>query len=106
MRQFYGHLEKCILSAGKNHVRKIPLFFWGGGLGGGGECRFHFYGRADFSEKKSPVKNLFSVFWLRAQPWFASLQLDLCADKPGLASLTLSPRNFQRHNPEVIDSMY
>ena len=32
----------------KNHVRTIPLF-WGGGLGGG-ECRFYFYGRADFSE--------------------------------------------------------
>ena len=33
----------------KNHVRKIPLF-WGGVWGGGGECRFYFYGRADFSE--------------------------------------------------------
>ena len=32
----------------KNHVRKIPLF-WGGGVGGG-ECRFYFYGRADFSD--------------------------------------------------------
>ena len=31
-----------------NHVRKIPPFR-GGGLGGG-ECRFYFYGRADFSE--------------------------------------------------------
>ena len=26
---------------------KFPFF--GGGLGGGGECRFYFYGRADFS---------------------------------------------------------
>ena len=33
----------------KNHVRKTPLF-WGGFGGGGGECRFYFYGRADFSE--------------------------------------------------------
>ena len=32
----------------KNHVRKIPFFF--GGVWGGGECRFYFYGRADFSE--------------------------------------------------------
>ena len=31
---------------------KFPLFwagFWGGG---GGECRFYFYGRADFSDFK------------------------------------------------------
>ena len=34
----------------KNHVRKITLF-WGGFFGGGGgECRFYFYGRADFSD--------------------------------------------------------
>ena len=33
---------------------KFPLF--GGGVwGGGGECRFYFYGRADFSEKQ-PIK--------------------------------------------------
>ena len=32
---------------------KFP-FFWGGGFGGGGrECRFYFYGRADFSETLS-----------------------------------------------------
>ena len=29
---------------------KFP-FFGGGFWGGGGECRFYFYGRADFSEK-------------------------------------------------------
>ena len=46
----YGRLEKCVLSAGKTHVRKIPPFRGGGGLGGG-ECRFYFYGREDFSEK-------------------------------------------------------
>ena len=38
MRQFYGRLEKCVLSAGKTHVHKIPRFrggvFWV--LGGGG----------------------------------------------------------------------
>ena len=33
----------------KTHVHKI-LRFRGGALGGG-ECRFYFYGRADFSEK-------------------------------------------------------
>ena len=51
MRQFYGRLEKCFLSAGKTHVHKIPRFRGAGGyFGGGGECRFYFYGRADFSE--------------------------------------------------------
>ena len=43
----------------KNHVRKIPLF-GGGGVwgGGGGECRFYFYGRADFSELCSNSETL------------------------------------------------
>ena len=39
MRQFYGRLEKCVLSAGKSHVHKIPRSRGGGGyfgLGGGG----------------------------------------------------------------------
>ena len=40
----------------KSHVHKIPRFRGGGGIsgfarGGGGECRFYFYGREDFSEK-------------------------------------------------------
>ena len=43
---------KCVLSAGKSHVHKIPRFGGGGilGLGGGGKCRFYFYGRRDFSD--------------------------------------------------------
>ena len=38
MRQFYGRLEKCVLSAGKTHVHKIPRFrggIWGLGFRGG-----------------------------------------------------------------------
>ena len=52
MRQFYGRLEECVLSAGKTHVHKIPRFGGGGYFWVflGGECRFYFYGRADFSE--------------------------------------------------------
>ena len=44
MRQFYGRLEKCVLSAGKTHVHKIPRFRGGGilGLGGGGSADFIF----------------------------------------------------------------
>ena len=36
----------------KNNVHKIARFRGGGilGLGGGGECRFYFYGRAEFSD--------------------------------------------------------
>ena len=46
----------------KTHVHKIPRFRGGGyfGFWGGGECRFYFYGRADFSFKahcKTPSKN-------------------------------------------------
>ena len=43
----------------KNPVHKIPRFRGGGilGLGGGGECRFYFYGRADFSDLCSDAVN-------------------------------------------------
>ena len=52
MRQFYGRLEKCVLSAEKTMSIKIPRFRGGiWALGGGGECRFYFYGRTDFSER-------------------------------------------------------
>ena len=34
----------------KTHVHKIPPFM--GGVGGG-ECRFYFYGREDFSDSRS-----------------------------------------------------
>ena len=54
---FMDAWKKCVLSAGKTHVHKIPRVLGGGGevfwvSGGGGEeeCRFYFYGRADFSD--------------------------------------------------------
>ena len=34
VRQFYGHLEKCVLSAGETMSVKFPFF--GGGFAGGG----------------------------------------------------------------------
>ena len=51
MRQFYGCLEKCVLSAGKNRVHKIPRFRGGGGyfgFGGGGNADFVFMGARIF----------------------------------------------------------
>ena len=50
MRQFYGRLEKCVLSAGKTHVYKIPRFRGGGilGFGGGGSADFIFMGARIF----------------------------------------------------------
>ena len=45
----------------KNHVRKIPLFW-----GGGGKCRFYFYGRADFSEIRL---NIHLCVWCFAVGW-------------------------------------
>ena len=51
MRQFYGRLEKCVLSAGKTRVHKIPRFrggyfgFWGAG---GGSADFIFMGARIF----------------------------------------------------------
>ena len=52
MRQFYGRLEKCVLSAGKTHAHKIPRFLGGiWGFFGGGGVPILFYGRKDFSDK-------------------------------------------------------
>ena len=49
MRQFYGRLEKCVLSAGKTDVHKI-LRFRGGGYFGfwGGSADFIFMGARIF----------------------------------------------------------
>ena len=40
----------------KTYVHKIPRFGGGGFwvLGGGGKCRFYFYGRGDFSDELNP----------------------------------------------------
>ena len=61
--------EKCVLSAGKSHVHKIPrfrgrgdLWFWGG------KCRFYFYGREDFSEKRFSQREKKNSFLGEAQP--------------------------------------
>ena len=68
---FMGAWRKCVLSAGKIHVRKIPpvrVFFLGGG-----ECRFYFYGREDLSDyykNRSPritVRN-FQAIWRPRNP--------------------------------------
>ena len=63
VRQYYGRLEKCVLSAGKTHVHKIPRFrggvFWV--LGGGGW--FYFHGRADFSEIHTDQSLLHTFSW-------------------------------------------
>ena len=57
MRQFYGRLERCVLSAGKTHVHKIPRFRGGGGIwgfgGGGGSADFIFMGARIFLPEKS-----------------------------------------------------
>ena len=47
--------KKCVLSAGKTLPIKFCVLGGGGilGLGGGGKCRFYFYGREDFSEEKT-----------------------------------------------------
>ena len=77
LRQFYGRLEKCTLSAGKTQVHKIPRFGGGGvlGFGGaGGECRFYFYGREDFSDFLLMVEDRFVLFYLR----FPRPEIEFC----------------------------
>ena len=50
MRQFYGSLEKCVLSAGKPVSIKFLVLRGGGvlGLGGGGSADFIFMGAGIF----------------------------------------------------------
>ena len=48
---FMDARKKCVLSAGK--TMSVKFLVPGGGIfgfWGGGECRFYFYGREDFSE--------------------------------------------------------
>ena len=76
----------------KTHVHKIPHFrggFWG--KGGGGECRFYFYGREDFSDfflLSEPSKALED--WCRAKmvEKCRKLLLTLAVDRKG------TPKNF------------
>ena len=43
--------QKCVLAAGKTMSIKFLVLGGGGYFGfGGGQCRFYFYGRADFSD--------------------------------------------------------
>ena len=46
---FMDAWRKCVLSAGKPMSIKFRVLEGGFG-GGGGKCRFYFYGREDFSE--------------------------------------------------------
>ena len=45
---FMDAWKKCVLSAGKPMSIKFRVL--GGGVGGGGGCRFYFYGCEDFSD--------------------------------------------------------
>ena len=53
MANFMDAWKKSVRSAGK--AMSIKFLVLGGGVfwvfGGGGKCRFYFYGREDFSEK-------------------------------------------------------
>ena len=45
------------------HVHRIPRFWGGFWVWGGGKCRFYFYGRWDFSDKRQIYLQQF--FWIR-----------------------------------------
>ena len=66
----------------KNHVHKIPRFRGGGDFGfwGGGECRFYFYGREDFSEIVSQNVSVLLFMGYRAI-------IAQCAAKWGIAQM-------------------
>ena len=54
LRQFYGHLEKCALSAGKPMSKKFLVLGEGilGFFGGGGGADFIYIGARDFSDRR------------------------------------------------------
>ena len=58
LRQFYGRLEKCVLSAGK--PMSIKFLLLGGGVFWVSGCQFYFYGRKDFSEHMTRAGVLYS----------------------------------------------
>ena len=68
LRQFYGHLEKCALSAGKTHAHKIPPF-WGGVFwvlgGGGGSADSIFMGAGIFLTHRG--LHFLLIFWSLAR---------------------------------------
>ena len=84
MRQFYGRLEFLLSFCRKTlHVHKIPRFrgraFWVLG-GGGGECRFYFYGRRDFSEWHNESGSCAAIFgMLRCRSCTATFVFLQCA---------------------------
>ena len=59
--QFYGRLEKCVLSAGKTMSIKFLVLGEGYFGFGGGKCRFYFYGREDFSDQN--IQTIVPLLW-------------------------------------------
>ena len=59
--QFYGRLE-FLISFCRTTSMSIKFLVLGGGIlgfGGGGECRFYFYGRGDFSDRIQVLRIIF-----------------------------------------------
>ena len=92
MRQFYGRLENAFFLQEKR-IFSIKFLVLGGGYFGclgGGECRFYFYGRADFSETSVlPVlpQKLIVVFYF-SQGNLAGFFLDRANGSGGFGSQT------------------
>ena len=73
----------------ENPIFSIKFRVLGGGLGGGGKCRFYFYGRGDFSDTWNKLNGAFSQPHL-SRPHLAGADLGhgrLRATKIGVAKL-------------------
>ena len=102
LRQFYGHLEKCVLCAGKPMSIKFRVLgvggvFWVWG-GGGGKCRFYFYGREDFSEFYS-VSDLRRACFCQARVAQAVLPPGALFHAGGSALPPCAPKSHMRPLP-------
>ena len=96
VRQFYGRLEKCVLSAGKTHFfHKIPLFGRGGGNlvlggGGGGSADFIFMGARIFSDicpKDPTILKYYGVviYYRRSNSRLTQISCDIFPAKQGVS---------------------
>ena len=88
---FYGHLEKCVLSAGKTMSVKFP-FLGGGGVWGGGSADFIFMGARIFLR----ILN-HGIFHLRTVSYYCSA----CASRVGLSAPKIAHRRSLATLPQT-----
>ena len=100
---FMDEWKNAFFSAGKTHVHKIPRFRQGGGWvlgGGGGKCRFYFYGREDFSDSEKEETKAICNPNSTAEAYMG----DRLVSSAGAGRSFALPMRLPRHSP-VLDKV-